>query len=60
MASIRKREQIGENGRRTVKYDATVTGRGARRQTKTFLTESDLGLLNRALAHVEHERGRRL
>lgn len=40
MASIRKREQVGDNGRRTVKYDATVTRRGARRQSKTFLTKS--------------------
>lgn len=40
MASIRKREQIGKDGRRTVKYDATVDRRGAPRQYKTFPTKS--------------------
>ncbi len=40
MASIRKREQTGKNGRRSVKYDATVDRRGAPRQYKTFLTKS--------------------
>ncbi|MDZ4078420.1 MULTISPECIES: site-specific integrase [Hydrocarboniphaga] len=40
MASIRKREQVGKDGKRTVKYDATITKRGARRQTKTFLTKA--------------------
>ncbi|WP_428310092.1 tyrosine-type recombinase/integrase [Hydrocarboniphaga sp.] len=40
MASIRKREQVGKDGRRTVKYDATVDRRGAPRQYKTFPTKS--------------------
>ena len=48
MASIRKREPVGENGCRTVTYDATVTRRGARRQNKTFLTKSALTTIDLA------------
>lgn len=40
MASFRKREVIKANGQRVVKYDATVTRRGAQRKTKTFLTKT--------------------
>ncbi len=40
MASISKREHLGTGGKTVVKYDATITRRGVRRQTKTFSTKA--------------------
>jgi integrase len=40
MPSIHKRESVSATGKRTVRYDATVTRRGAKRQTKTFATRA--------------------
>jgi integrase len=41
MASIEKREYVNAKGKRVVRYDATVTRRGAKRQYRTFLAKSD-------------------
>ncbi|MDB5978329.1 MAG: Shufflon-specific recombinase [Nevskia sp.] len=40
MASIKKRELVRADGKRVTKYDACVTKKGARRQTKTFTTRA--------------------